>query len=96
MSVYQKTVSHAPASLDKNNNTVEDDDWETDADYVNDIPEKDTRWGSKIIVKDNDANKPMDEIRNNAFQKHDDIVQKEYEDKKILYGGERAAKSQKD
>eukprot|EP00297_Palpitomonas_bilix_P015824 CAMPEP_0113869372 /NCGR_PEP_ID=MMETSP0780_2-20120614/1500_1 /TAXON_ID=652834 /ORGANISM="Palpitomonas bilix" /LENGTH=99 /DNA_ID=CAMNT_0000854543 /DNA_START=36 /DNA_END=335 /DNA_ORIENTATION=- /assembly_acc=CAM_ASM_000599 len=29
-----------------------DDDWETDPDYVNDVSEKEQRWGSKEIVKD--------------------------------------------
>jgi hypothetical protein len=36
----------------KNLNEVknDDDDWDTDPDYVNDVSEKDQRWGSKEIV----------------------------------------------
>jgi len=33
----------------KNIKNSGDDDWETDASYVNDISEKDQRWGSKEI-----------------------------------------------
>ncbi|ORZ34511.1 hypothetical protein BCR44DRAFT_36206, partial [Catenaria anguillulae PL171] len=34
----------APAKKDH-----EDDDWETDPDFVNDVSEKQSRWGSKSI-----------------------------------------------
>ncbi len=27
----------------------DDDDWETDPDFVNDISEKESRWGSKSV-----------------------------------------------
>lgn len=30
--------------------TAEDDDWETDPDFVNDVTEEEQRWGSKTIV----------------------------------------------
>lgn len=30
-------------------NTAEDDDWETDPDFVNDVSEQEQRWGSKTI-----------------------------------------------
>ncbi|EAL63215.1 hypothetical protein DDB_G0288379 [Dictyostelium discoideum AX4] len=96
MSVYQKTVTHAPATLNKANQVDDDDDFETDPDYVNDISEKDTRWGSKIIGTDKGNGKDMEEIRSNAFNKHQTITQEEYENKKMLYGGDRAAQNKKD
>jgi len=34
----------------KNIKNSGDDDWETDSSYVNDISEKDQRWGSKELV----------------------------------------------
>ncbi|XP_005188232.1 hematopoietic lineage cell-specific protein [Musca domestica] len=33
----------------QNDNTAEDDDWETDPDFVNDVSEQEQRWGSKTI-----------------------------------------------
>lgn len=32
-----------------NNTELEDDDWETDPDFVNDVSEQEQRWGSKTI-----------------------------------------------
>lgn len=29
--------------------TEEDDDWETDPDFINDVTEQEQRWGSKTI-----------------------------------------------
>lgn len=31
-------------------NKSDDDDWETDPDFVNDVTEEEQRWGSKTIV----------------------------------------------
>lgn len=28
---------------------IEDDDWETDTDFINDVNEQEQRWGSKTI-----------------------------------------------
>uniref|UniRef100_A0A1L8ED22 Putative src substrate cortactin n=2 Tax=Haematobia irritans TaxID=7368 RepID=A0A1L8ED22_HAEIR len=33
----------------QNANTADDDDWETDPDFVNDVSEQEQRWGSKTI-----------------------------------------------
>lgn len=33
----------------QNNTAAEDDDWETDPDFVNDVSEQEQRWGSKTI-----------------------------------------------
>lgn len=30
-------------------NNADDDDWETDPDFVNDVTEEEQRWGSKTI-----------------------------------------------
>lgn len=30
-------------------NNAEDDDWETDPDFVNDVTEEEQRWGAKTI-----------------------------------------------
>ncbi|EFA85352.1 hypothetical protein PPL_02355 [Heterostelium album PN500] len=96
MSVYQKTVTHAPATLNNNtNNTSDDDDWDTDADYVNDISEKDQRWGSKLIQPEV-LEAPMHDLREQNFARDAENLKKEYEAKKILYGGERAASNNKD
>ncbi|KAF2077750.1 hypothetical protein CYY_000937 [Polysphondylium violaceum] len=94
MSVYQKSVSHAPATLARNDTVAEDDDWETDPDYANDISEKDQRWGSKETQKQELGN--MDELRNKVVAQDDRAVKEEYEKKKMLYGGERAALSKRD
>lgn len=40
----------ATAGLQIQNTTAaEDDDWETDPDFVNDVSEQEQRWGSKTI-----------------------------------------------
>lgn len=31
-------------------NNADDDDWETDPDFVNDVTEEEQRWGSKTIA----------------------------------------------
>eukprot|EP01133_Synstelium_polycarpum_P012505 gene12505-14678_t len=98
MSVYQKTVSHAPASVKNDvNDVVDDDDWDSDPNYVNDISEKDSRWGSKIIRPEEvfTADTPnMQSLREKVFAKDAEAAKKEYEEKRSpLYGGERAEKS---
>ena len=42
--MWKATVGHDIA-VQQNNN--EDDDWETDADFINDVTEEEQRWGSK-------------------------------------------------
>lgn len=31
------------------NTSNDDDDWETDADFVNDVSEREQRWGAKTV-----------------------------------------------
>lgn len=38
-----------PSTTLANNGDDENDDWETDADFVNDVTEEEQRWGSKTI-----------------------------------------------
>ena len=53
--MWKSTVGHTIASssvyakqmLLENNN--DPDDWDTDPDFVNNVSEKDQRWGSKAI-----------------------------------------------
>ncbi|KNC50947.1 cortactin isoform F [Thecamonas trahens ATCC 50062] len=50
MSVYIRDTKHEHGKATKGftlDSDGSDDDWETDPDYVNDISEKDQRWGSK-------------------------------------------------
>jgi hypothetical protein len=59
MSVYSRThETGVPDAMKGDDSSIpahlqqgEDDDWETDPDYVNDVSEKDQRWGSKEIIK---------------------------------------------
>lgn len=39
----------AGLQIQNTNTTAEDDDWETDPDFVNDVSEQEQRWGSKTI-----------------------------------------------
>ncbi|GAM17499.1 hypothetical protein SAMD00019534_006740 [Acytostelium subglobosum LB1] len=99
MSVYQKTATHAPAVLNNNQAPADDDDWDTDPEYVNDISEKAQRWGSKLIQPDevfDDQTPNMQVLREKVFAKDSEAGMKEYQAKKILYGGERAAVNNKD
>lgn len=44
--MWKASAGHQINSNDQNN---EDDDWETDPDFVNDVSEQEQRWGSKTI-----------------------------------------------
>lgn len=39
----------AGVKIPVNTEPVEDDDWETDPDFVNDVTEEEQRWGSNTI-----------------------------------------------
>lgn len=41
-----KAAAGAQISIDKQSN---DDDWETDPDFINDVTEQEQRWGSTTI-----------------------------------------------
>lgn len=44
--MWKASVGHNIVSQNKN----DDDDWETDPDFVNDVNEEEQRWGSKTIA----------------------------------------------
>eukprot|EP01114_Cavostelium_apophysatum_P020459 TRINITY_DN685_c0_g1_i1.p1 TRINITY_DN685_c0_g1~~TRINITY_DN685_c0_g1_i1.p1 ORF type:complete len:101 (-),score=13.52 TRINITY_DN685_c0_g1_i1:129-431(-) len=100
MSVYSRTATHGLADAKKADN-ADDDAWDTDPDYVNDIPEKDTRWGSKIIQPQKGAvlgaeTPNLVEFAKQVQTRDDNIRSEQYNSKRVLYGGERAEKSEKD
>eukprot|EP00339_Tiarina_fusa_P007443 CAMPEP_0117047498 /NCGR_PEP_ID=MMETSP0472-20121206/32825_1 /TAXON_ID=693140 ORGANISM="Tiarina fusus, Strain LIS" /NCGR_SAMPLE_ID=MMETSP0472 /ASSEMBLY_ACC=CAM_ASM_000603 /LENGTH=94 /DNA_ID=CAMNT_0004760221 /DNA_START=13 /DNA_END=297 /DNA_ORIENTATION=+ len=75
MSVYMRTEDLAPATISAANvkdATAEndDDDWDTDVDAVNDISEKEQRWGSKEIVPDRE-HFSVAALRENVIQTHE-------------------------
>lgn len=45
MEMWKATAGH---NVPQQNN-ADDDDWETDPDFVNDVTEEEQRWGSKTI-----------------------------------------------
>jgi cortactin len=53
--MWKSTVGHTIANTSEHarkmmlENTNDPDEWDTDPDFVNDISEKDQRWGSKAI-----------------------------------------------
>ncbi|KYQ93692.1 hypothetical protein DLAC_05080 [Tieghemostelium lacteum] len=95
MSVYDKTVNHGVSVVNKTPSNVvdEEDDWDSDPNYTNDISEKSQRWGSKLLNKDPDQLVNIDELRKKVSENTDAL--KEWESKKILYGGDRAANNDK-
>lgn len=44
--MWKATVGHNVPQQ----STAEEDDWETDPDFVNDVTEEEQRWGSKTIA----------------------------------------------
>lgn len=46
MEMWKATAGHnVPQQIN-----ADDDDWETDPDFVNDVTEEEQRWGSKTIA----------------------------------------------
>lgn len=43
--MWKANAGHVTA--DTKNEPAEDDDWETDPDYINDVSEEEQRWGLK-------------------------------------------------
>ncbi|EGG21039.1 hypothetical protein DFA_00909 [Cavenderia fasciculata] len=94
MSIYNKPVAHGVASTaNQQSAAADDDDWETDSDYVNDVTELEQRRGSKLIVPPSDSVVDLKELRERVFQQDTEVLRQEYDSKKQLYGGERAEKS---
>eukprot|EP01092_Planopodium_desertum_P001035 TRINITY_DN11505_c0_g1_i1.p2 TRINITY_DN11505_c0_g1~~TRINITY_DN11505_c0_g1_i1.p2 ORF type:complete len:102 (+),score=16.93 TRINITY_DN11505_c0_g1_i1:62-367(+) len=91
MSVYGRVHEHGLPGASVTADTAEDDgDWETEKDYVNDISEKEQRWGSKILMKPPDAAAVrLDEVRAKAKSQHEEHREKEYKEKRTLYGKDK-------
>lgn len=63
--------------------TVDDasDDWETDPDFVNDVSEKEQRWGAKTVEgSGHQEHINLHKLRENVSQEHSSLKQKELDD----------------
>ncbi|XP_051885433.1 src substrate cortactin-like isoform X2 [Pristis pectinata] len=57
------------------------DDWDTDPDFVNDLSEKEQRWGAKSVQgSGHQAHINLHELRENVSQEHKSLKQKELAD----------------
>lgn len=59
----QRTTRSSTTTRVMNSTKFDDDDWETDPDFVRDMDEIDQRWGSKRTVGKIDMNELIDEVR---------------------------------
>eukprot|EP01115_Flamella_aegyptia_P013575 TRINITY_DN73270_c0_g1_i1.p1 TRINITY_DN73270_c0_g1~~TRINITY_DN73270_c0_g1_i1.p1 ORF type:complete len:97 (-),score=28.68 TRINITY_DN73270_c0_g1_i1:27-317(-) len=94
MSVYSRVHSHGVVDTKNLGENPNDDDWETDPDYVNDVSEKDQRWGSKEIVPPKKKGEQVDniqEIARRATEQDQKVTMDTYYEKKSksLYGGQK-------
>jgi cortactin len=76
----------------KVNVAAQDDDWETDSDFVNNVSEKEQRWGSKTVEGSGKPAQAVDlgQLRNKVTTQHEQVAKKEYEAKPGFsygYGG---------
>ncbi|XP_053058780.1 src substrate cortactin isoform X2 [Acinonyx jubatus] len=56
------------------------DDWETDPDFVNDVSEKEQRWGAKTVQgSGHQEHINIHKLRENVFQEHQSLKEKELE-----------------
>ncbi|KAI5934893.1 Src substrate cortactin [Manis javanica] len=56
------------------------DDWETDPDFVNDVSEKEQRWGAKTVKgSGHQEHINIHKLRENVFQEHQSLKEKELE-----------------
>ncbi|XP_071618237.1 src substrate cortactin isoform X4 [Heliangelus exortis] len=56
------------------------DDWETDPDFVNDVSEKEQRWGAKTVKgSGHQEHINIHQLRENVFQEHQNLKEKELE-----------------
>ncbi|XP_042315557.1 src substrate protein p85-like [Sceloporus undulatus] len=54
------------------------DDWETDPDFVNDVSEKEQRWGAKTVQgSGHQEHINIHQLRENVFQEHQSLKEKE-------------------
>jgi len=72
-------------------NTAPDDDWETDANFVNNVSEKEQRWGSKTVEGSGKTQAvDLGQLRTQVTSQHETVAKKEYESKPGFsygYGG---------
>ncbi|TPX55124.1 hypothetical protein PhCBS80983_g05578 [Powellomyces hirtus] len=62
----------------------DDEDWDTDPDFVNDVDEKNQRWGNQKTVDVDGSAKTdldMDELRKNVVEKNDQRAKMEWENR---------------
>lgn len=56
------------------------DDWETDPDFVNDVSEKEQRWGARTVAgSGHQEHINIHKLRENVFQEHQTLKEKELE-----------------
>ncbi|XP_023372055.1 hematopoietic lineage cell-specific protein [Otolemur garnettii] len=59
---------------------TQSDDWDTDPDFVNDISEKEQRWGAKTVEGSGRTEHiNIHQLRNKVSEEHDDLKKKEME-----------------
>jgi len=70
-----------------------DDDWDTDADFVNDISEEQQRWGAKSVAGSVESSKQavdLSAVRESTVSSHNKLTQEQYNAKPTFahgYGG---------
>lgn len=66
--------------IDTNGNNNSTDDWETDADFVNDVTEKDSRWGAKTVAgSGHQGSVSLEALRQEVVQSDTSLKQRQQE-----------------
>eukprot|EP01117_Protostelium_nocturnum_P010223 TRINITY_DN3666_c0_g1_i1.p1 TRINITY_DN3666_c0_g1~~TRINITY_DN3666_c0_g1_i1.p1 ORF type:complete len:101 (-),score=35.57 TRINITY_DN3666_c0_g1_i1:97-399(-) len=99
MSVYERPHEHGVTGKEGKGQgqpapvVADDDDWETDSNYVNDVSEVQQRYGSKLIqplkadaLLDGDT-PSLQAMKERTERNNDAAVNQEYQQKRTLYGG---------
>ncbi|NXW10741.1 SRC8 protein, partial [Fregetta grallaria] len=74
--MWKATVGHT-VSVNQDDGA---DDWETDPDFVNDVSEKEQRWGAKTVKgSGHQEHINIHQLRENVFQEHQNLKEKELE-----------------
>lgn len=74
-----KSSASKKVNVDTNGNNKADD-WETDADFVNDISEKDSRWGAKTVAgSGHQGSVSLDALRQEVVQSDSHLKQQQYD-----------------
>ncbi|KXS18391.1 hypothetical protein M427DRAFT_209479 [Gonapodya prolifera JEL478] len=80
-------------SAPKSSKKVDDDDWETDPDFINDVGEKGQRWGSKSnppTAQGGQTDHDLESLRKAVINGHEEKQKEEYKKKETYstgYGG---------